>query len=133
MSAPSPPDLIVVAETFNMLVECKAVKGTSIPFNRLAEHQEEHLRAFNDTRHDSYGAIAILRYNGLRGGSRIFHSWLIPIDEWVSLRSSVNRKSLPLADVQMLRHLEQYYMHWNPSTGFHLLGAVQAITGASGK
>lgn len=125
----SPPDIIVVHNKVNLLVEAKAVKGTSIPFSRLADHQREHLLAFDDTRHDSFGVVAVLAYNGLLGHARRYDCYLIPITEWTSLENALGRKSIPLAR-EVAAYLYPWRCEWIPGEGvFDLRHALHNITG----
>ena len=122
----SPPDLMVVAPGYCMLVEAKALKGTSIPFNRVAPHQLQHLLAFNEARHDAYGAVAVLRYNGQLGKQRMYDAWLIPVDEWVSLDRASERMSLPLHG-KHAEYLEPWHAPWTPGVGFDLSAPIARI------
>ena len=125
MSAKSAPDFEVVAEKFLLLCECKAFKGTSIAFDRLAEHQKEDLLAYEKTRWDTYGAIAILNYNGLLGKARVYDAWLVPVLEWCSLEYGSGRKSVP---VDTLRgYFSPWNMPWIPGTGFDVSHAVKNL------
>lgn len=123
----SPPDIIVVAPGFNLLIEAKATKQPSIRFDRVREHQIEHLRAFDDTRPDSFGLVAVLRYNGKKGKERIYESWLIPVGEWLSLEASLDRKSLPLGGVIAHTYLYPYRMPWVPGVGIDVVPAVNSL------
>lgn len=106
LSQPSPPDFIALDGHTSFLVECKAVKGQSLPLNRLSEHQATYLHKFARMDH-SYGYIAVLFYNGGRGKSQIKRSFLIPAGYWASYASKYSRKSIALKHVANdLRHLE---------------------------
>lgn len=129
ISVQSPPDIITVDSKCNLLIECKAVKGTSLPFNRLADHQKEHLIAFDDTRHDSFGVVAILHYNGLRGKERKYDCYLLPIQEWCSLERALDRKSLPLA-APVAGYLYPYFAPWDSKSAvFDIRSALHTVTG----
>lgn len=94
MSAESPPDLISVSSLDRVarLIECKVVKGKSLPFDRLAEHQRKALTFFPG---EAY--VAILYYNGKRGKERLAKAYLVPIWHWSVIKTTLKRKSLPLS------------------------------------
>lgn len=100
--ARTPADFIYASRSLNLLVECKAQKiGSPIRFDRLAEHQRDALLAFDSvsqTRH--MGIVAVCWYNGERGSSRIYTSYMVPISGWVKLEQESQRKSIPLAHFQ---------------------------------
>ena len=91
VSVQSPPDLIAIAAKRALLIECKVVKGKSLPFNRLSDHQLEYLQRFDSISSKHQGAIAVMFYNGLKGKASIRRAWLIPIGEWVSLLRKIGR------------------------------------------
>lgn len=95
------------------LIEAKVVKGTSIPFNRLAEHQKDHLLAFDDHALSFYGFVGLMYYGDKPRWKRAF---LIPIRSWVHAEKSMDRKSLPLnaaGDVG-------FELEWVPAQGWHI-------------
>lgn len=96
-SVKSLPDLWVFWSGGSVsLVECKATKAKSIPFNRLATHQADHLAMFDSFGHAYEGAVAVLFYNGERGHSRLARAFYIPIGEWLRLDRESGRRSLTL-------------------------------------
>lgn len=109
-STTSPPDLLVNASKFNLLVECKAVKGQSLPFNRMSDHQREYLIKYDKISKKHEGMVAVLYYNGQRGSGRKYEAWLVPIKYWISYENSKPRKSLAKKDLESsLKYLK---MEW---------------------
>lgn len=124
-SVKTPPDMIVVgAGRECLLVEAKATKGTSVRYDRVDGHQLAHLLKFDNTLASSHGCVAILQYNGLRGGARVYNGWLVPIERWDAW-SKGERKSLSFQDPR----LEKYRMTWVPVEGcWDLHDAVRAVS-----
>lgn len=113
------PDLTAFrkAEADVLLIECKAVKGVSIAFDRLGEHQENDLHAF-EVSLPTYGwaYIAVNFYDGQRGPKRLHRCFLVPLDVWREYRRLGGRKSLPLAAIENDRRVLE--LPWQPGTGW---------------
>jgi Holliday junction resolvase len=124
-SVKSPPDLIAVGiGSSSLLIEAKATKGTSIAFDRVDEHQLDHLQRFRRATHDStHGIVALLQYNGKLGGERVYRGWLVPVWFWDGLSRTLGRKSLPFN----LPDLDRYEMRWVPGHGFVTTDALAAF------
>lgn len=106
----SPPDLLVNANHANYLIECKAVKGKSLAFNRLGSSQLEYLSRYESIGDRHSGFIAVLFYNGQLGARRMYCSWLVPIQYWIDYRDRRPRKSLAMKDLES--QLGPYKMQW---------------------
>ena len=94
-------------------IEIKAVKGLSIPFATLKDHQERALLLTQSKRGIAWkipdcgfqnpfdcfilkntpAYVAVVFNTGKRGKKEC---WLIPIQKWVAARNKGNRKSLTL-------------------------------------
>jgi len=123
-SVKSPPDLIAVGlGCSSLLIEAKATKGTSIAFDRVDEHQREHLFKFDGCYADAYGVVALLQYNGKLGGERLYKAWLIPIWFWNALRAEGTRKSMSFSD----HRIDRWEMRWVPGHGFVTTDALLEV------
>jgi hypothetical protein len=116
-SAESPPDLIINRDGANYLIECKAVKGRSIPFSRLGFGQKRYLCAYDAIGEYHHGFVACLFYNGQRGSGRVYRGWLVPIPYWVDYEYKYPRKSISMKDIE--RDLDDHELFWEHSA-WHL-------------
>ena len=91
-SKSTPADFIIATNEQVWLVECKAVKGKSLPFNRLEEHQIKSLTEFD--KGFRRGVIAINMYGDRRKFNKLF---LLDIVSYTNYIETCDRKSLPLA------------------------------------
>lgn len=99
-SVMSPPDIIATSVKCygqSILIECKAVKGKSIPLNRLSPEQCDELMAHR--RHGGVSLVAVMFYEGSRAQTR--HAFLIPIQAWVDYGKHYGRKSVALNHLQV--------------------------------
>lgn len=96
----SPADLFSMNPHGAWLVECKAVKNTSIPFDRLAIHQSDALSRMSSVS-GGYGWVAVLFYK-----TKPHKAFLIPIDYWEKMRVFHSRKSM--SKVLFERELGEY-------------------------
>jgi len=117
-SVPSPPDLIVNCRAGNYLIECKVVKGISLPLSRLSDHQHDYLMRYEMIGGSHHGYVATLFYNGQRGSGRKHDAWLIPISYWSKYQTKHPRKSLAMK--HCLADLERFRMRWIPAEGWEL-------------
>lgn len=129
-SVKSPPDLIAVGvDGHNLLIECKATKGKSIPFDRVDGHQLDHLLRFNKAPGSrSRGCVALLQYNGERGKARLYRAWLLPVQDWTFLSFALPRKSLPFDH----HELHRYEMRWVPAHGWVTTDAIEQVLRPTG-
>lgn len=78
------------------LIECKAVSGKSIPFDRVKQHQLNSLLEFEAYDEDCHGFIAVDFYD--KENVRKFNvCYMIGIDVWQEYIGHSDRKSLPVA------------------------------------
>lgn len=110
-SVKSPPDIIANTPCFDALIECKAVKGQSLPFNRLSLHQLHYLEQYHNISDRHLGLIAVLYYNGQRGKGRVHDAWLIPVTYWTQYESRYPRKSIARKHVEV--ELDDYRCYWS--------------------
>jgi hypothetical protein len=132
-SVKSPPDLIAVGvDEHALLIECKATKGKSIPFDRVDGHQLDHLLRFSAatplTDRRTHGCVALLQYNGERGKARLYRAWLLPVDQWAWLGWQLPRKSLPFDHP----YLHPYEMRWVPGHGWVTTDAIERVLRPTG-
>ena len=93
-STESPPDLISVNDDGHaILMELKAVKGISIPLNRLSDHQRTRLQHFPGS-----AFVVVMFYLGDRAQKR--SAVMIPISVWAGAQRRYGRLSLALADLK---------------------------------
>lgn len=95
-SVMSPPDIIATSVKHHgrsILIECKAVKGKSIPLNRLTPEQSDELMAHH--RHGGVSLVAVMFYEGSRAQTR--SAFLIPIEAWMAYGKHYGRKSVALS------------------------------------
>ena len=118
VSLPSPPDLLVNSRVGNYLIECKVVKGISVPLNRLSIHQHDYLMRYDLISQDHAGFVGLLYYNGQRGKGRVYDSWLVPILYWSNYIHRYPRKSLARKHVE--GDLKKYRCTWVPGVGWEL-------------
>lgn len=90
VGAKTPADFIVwwprKGSTDSIMVECKAVSGTRIPFDRVQSHQAEALTAFDGYASDTHGVVAVNFYDP---SNRSFnHCFIIPIGAWMHLKDA---------------------------------------------
>lgn len=92
-SARTPADILIHSSELDALVECKAVNNTSIPFDRLAPHQEQALLEYSASAPCSVGLVCVLFYGKQRRAG-----FAIPVEKWCWYRDEIHfdRKSLPL-------------------------------------
>lgn len=116
-SVKSLPDLFAFWPNGNVhLIECKAVKGTSIPFNRLAEHQHDHISLFDSYANNFHGGILVNYYNGKRGRERLSRCYYFTINDWELAASTLKRKSMPISEADVYGT----EMMWLPREGWQL-------------
>jgi hypothetical protein len=118
MSQASPPDFIINVKEYDALVECKAVKGISLPFSRLSLHQLQELEHYDSISDRHSGYVAVLYYNGQRGRGRSHRAWLIPITYWSTYQDKYPRKSMSVKHVE--RDLKENECIWVPGKGWKL-------------
>lgn len=99
-SQPSPPDILFNGSHASYLIECKVVKGMSLPLDRLSPHQHDYLMRYDNISSKHHGFVAVLYYNGQRGKGRVHNAWLVPISYWSEYQSNHPRKSVSI------KHLE---------------------------
>lgn len=119
ISAPSPPDYIHINELFDLLVECKAVKGvkdsgnlpTRVDFDTVPAHQMNDLTEFDGASSAAWGVIAFCLYN-----DGIKRTWIIPIGEWVDAMKEIGseRASVPLSWFTEGETWGRYEVEWMP-------------------
>ena len=96
-SIKTPADLLVLSDHGDLLIECKARKAKSIPFDALAPHQAESLQSFSSINDKHVGVVAVLLYNGQRGKGRVHNGYLVPWWYWNMMDIQASRKSIPMA------------------------------------
>lgn len=78
------------------LIECKAVNGKSIPFDRVEQHQLDSLLAFESYDENCHGFVAVNFYD--KENVRKFNvAYMINIRVWQEYAEHSDRKSLPLS------------------------------------
>jgi Holliday junction resolvase len=97
-SLKSPPDLIGVKDGHSYLIECKSVKGKSLPNANVSDHQIKAL--LHHRAHGGSSYLAILYYNGKRGKATLRETWLVPIKWYTDYFTRYPRKSLSLLHLQ---------------------------------
>jgi hypothetical protein len=102
-SAKTPADFVVVVPKSDvihfMLVECKAIGGISIPFDRLDEHQNGYLTKVEGIHPHCHGLVAINFYGeDVRLVNRLF---MVPIEVWNEYATRGDRKSLPVSSCEL--------------------------------
>ena len=113
-SVPSLPDLWAMHPSGDvLLIEAKVVKGKSLPFNRLADHQHAHLSKFDDHSLSFYGFVAAMYYGDNPRWKRAF---LIHIKNWEYSRRHIGRKSLPLEHAEKIGT----ELEWAPAQGWQI-------------
>lgn len=81
------------------LIECKAVNGKSIPFDRVKQHQLESLVAFESYDANCHGFVAINFYD--KDNVRKFNvAYMVNVSTWREYERGSDRKSLPLSDCE---------------------------------
>lgn len=118
MSAASPPDIIVNHKTANYLIECKVVKGISLPLTRLSPHQHDYLMRYDDISECHHGHVAVMFYNGQRGRGRVLRAWLVPAPYWSRYQEKYPRKSLAMKHCES--DLGSNELTWIPGRGWEL-------------
>lgn len=77
------------------LIECKATKLKSFPFNKLRHEQERELLRFNDVADNFHGVVAINFYaDDLRERNRCF---VFAIEDYMAYKETCGRASMPLS------------------------------------
>lgn len=92
-SQKTPADFNITTPYQSWLVECKAVKGKSLPFKRVADHQRTALTNFNNIGGIAKGVVVINMYGERRKFNRLF---MLTIDKFEEYSMICNRKSIPL-------------------------------------
>ena len=119
ISAASPPDYIHIGPKFQLLVECKAVKGdkdssnlpTSVRFDTVAPHQIDDLLEFDAVGPRAHGLIAFCLYN-----DGVKRAWMIPVLEWIGAMEALgfDRSSVPLSWFTEGETWLPYEIEWLP-------------------
>lgn len=94
-SVRSPPDIIINADGFNALIECKTRQGPSIAFNRLSAGQHDYLEEYSRIPGPYYGVVAVMFYDkSPKNRSMNYRIYYIDIQAWRLLERDSPRKSL---------------------------------------
>lgn len=101
LSKPSEGDFWYFAGNgHGFLIECKATKLKSFPFDKLRAEQEHELLRFDDVADNFHGVVAINFYaDNLRERNRCF---VFSIQDYMAYRGSCGRASMPLAVAEEL-------------------------------
>lgn len=101
-SRPGPPDFVIALPEVTLMVECKAVRGTSIALDRVSHHQMEHLQRFMAAGLNTESYIAVLWYDITKHPAstiravRSRRAWMVHADIWEGFEREYHRKSIPL-------------------------------------
>lgn len=112
----SPPDVWASGFPHQYLVEAKTVLGSSIPFDRLKQHQLDDLLEFDAVSEFHHGMIAVLFYNKLTGVRKLKRAFMVPARLWQVMHRVEERKSIPLRWLEQRIPLNE--LEWVPATGW---------------
>lgn len=88
-----PFDFLVLGMNTNFGIECKQIKGSSLPFANIPEHQETGLLEFKDKLICNLSYLAV-NFRNIK--KRLNRAFLIDINQYLAFKRTTTRKSLPL-------------------------------------
>lgn len=94
ISIKSPPDIIFNSNAQCSLIECKIVKGKSLPLSRMSEHQEEYLAKYDEMGTWFHGEIAVMFYGD--SPKQWKRAFILNIADYQSFVEENDRKSIPI-------------------------------------
>ena len=111
----TPADMIVCTGDMDLLIECKAFKGPSLPMANVKLHQVEALEAFDAMHESCHGWLLCFPHRGKRKVKGT-EAYIIPIDKWVEFFRRNSRKSYPLQEMEKCQSITWSKGRWDLSS-----------------